>query len=78
MCPCVFQNEECAACLGAEAYAAERYKIAVQPWMQSVKNLHNPYGLKLLNWSVFRLPIYDANNPDEKTEAEWADVRLAR
>ncbi|MBP5160567.1 MAG: hypothetical protein ILP11_00740 [Alphaproteobacteria bacterium] len=78
VCPCVFQNEACATCLGAEAYAVERYKIAIQPWMQSVKNPRNPYGLKLTNWSVFRLPIYDSSNPDEKAEAEWADVRLVR
>ena len=78
VCPCIFQNNECATCLEAEATSVERYKIAVQPWVQSVRNTLNPYGLKLTNWSVFRLPIYDPNNPDEKAEADWTDVRLAR
>lgn len=78
VCPCIFQNKECTTCLEAEAFAVERYKMAVQPWVQSVRNMHNPYGLQLLSWSLFRLPIYDANNPDEKAESDWMDVRLAR
>ena len=78
VCPCMFQNEACSTCLKAEAPRVERYKMVIRPSLGRLMGLANPYGLSLDSWHLLRLPIYDPNKPEEKTEAEWNDVRLAR
>ena len=78
VCPCMFQNEACSTCLKAEASRVERYKMVVRPGLGYVVGLANPYGLNMNSWHLLRLPIYDPQKPEEKTEAEWNDVRLVR
>ena len=79
ICPCTLQTSDCETCLKAESFKVERYKMAVRPGFKSVREqVVNPYGLSLVRWTLFRLPIYDPEKPEEKAEAEWNDYRLAR